>query len=220
MLTIHQIINTPVPSNCFVLYDKAVGRECIVVDPGSENNSHIYQYLEKEQLIPDYIILTHEHFDHCWGVNALRVAYSEVRLACSRNCSEAIQSRKKNYSVFHQQPGFDIHPADIILDDVNWSLNWNGYQIRFEPALGHSVAGIMFFIDRYVFTGDTLIKNIKTVTKLKTASKDRLRESLLILENEKGKGLIICPGHGECFMLDNYNLNLAINGSKSEIQKT
>ena len=131
---------------------------------------------------------------------------------CSQICSEAIQDRKKNYSVFNQQPGFDINPADIVLDDVNWSLNWNGYKIRFEPAIGHSAAGIMFFIDKYVFTGDTLIKDLKTVTKLKTASKEKLKESLSLLENEKGNNLLVCSGHGDSFLLDDYDLNKAFSG--------
>lgn len=211
MLTIHQIINTPVPSNCYMLYDKAVGRECIVVDPGSENNSHIYQYLEKEQLIPGYTILTHEHFDHCWGVNDFRDKYPKVKLVCSRICSDAIQSGKKNYSLFHQQPGFELKPADVVLDDINWSLSWNGYDIRFEQSQGHSAAGIIFFIGQYVFTGDTLIKDTKTVTKLKTASKEGLESSLLMLNKEKGKNLIVCPGHGEMFYLDGYDLNKALH---------
>lgn len=193
------------------MFDKAVGRECIVVDPGSENNSQLYQYLEQEQLIPEYIILTHEHFDHCWGVNDFRDKYPKVKLVCSRICSDAIQSGKKNYSVFHQQPGFEIKPADIILDDIGLQLAWNGKEIKFHSAQGHSAAGIVFFIGNYVFTGDTLIKDIKTVTKLKTASKEKLKETLSMLEAEKGKGIVVCPGHGEMFELDGYDLNRALS---------
>ncbi len=210
MLTIHQIINAPVPSNCFVIFDKAVGKECIIVDPGSKSDETFIAFFEQEGLKPQYIILTHEHFDHCWGVDDIREVYPDVKLVCSQICSEAIQDKKKNYSVFHQQPGFDLRPADIVLEDVCWMVNWNGYHIRFEPAQGHSAAGIIIFIDKYVFTGDTLIKNIKTVTKLKTASKEKLKDSLLMLENEKGKNLIVCPGHGGTFELDNYDLIKAL----------
>lgn len=210
MLDVIQLLNTPIDSNCFVVYDKTIGNNCVIVDPGSEYNICLYRVLEQENLLPEFIVLTHEHFDHCWGVNDVRTTYPEVKLVCSSVCSEAIQDRKKNYSVFHQQPGFDLEPADILLDDTNWSLSWNGLQIRFEPAQGHSTAGIIFFIDKYVFTGDTLIKNIKTVTKLKTASKEKLKDSLLMLENEKGKNLIVCPGHGEMFELDGYDLNKAL----------
>ena len=210
MLSLKQIENIPISSNCFVLFDKAVGNNCVVVDPGSENNTHIYRYLENEKLRPEYIILTHEHFDHCWGVNDMRNVYPNVKLVCSQICSEAIQDKKRNYSVFHQQPGFDLKPADIVLEDVNWVMNWNENQIRFVPAQGHSAAGIIIFIDKYVFTGDTLIKDIKTVTKLKTASKERLKDCLMMLEKEKGNKLIVCPGHGEFFDLDNYDLTKAL----------
>lgn len=210
MLVLKQIENTPITSNCFVLFDKAVGNNCIVIDPGSEDNVHLYQYLEEEVLMPEYIILTHEHFDHSWGVNDLRETYPSVKLVCSGICSEAIQNRKKNYSVFNKQPGFVIKPADIVLEDAGWSVLWNGYQIRFEPAQGHSAAGIVFFVGQHVFTGDTLIKDIKTVTKLKTASKERLVDSIAMLEKEKGKNLIICPGHGELFELDGYDLSKAL----------
>ena len=210
MLSLKQIENIPISSNCFVLFDKAVGNNCVVVDPGSENNTHIYRSLENEKLRPEYIILTHEHFDHCWGVNDMRNVYPNVKLVCSQICSEAIQDKKRNYSVFHQQPGFDLKPADIVLEDVNWVMNWNENQIRFVPAQGQSAAGIIIFIDKYVFTGDTLIKDIKTVTKLKTASKERLKDCLMMLEKEKGNKLIVCPGHGEFFDLDNYDLTKAL----------
>ena len=210
MLTVHQIINSPIPSNCFILYDKTLGGDCIIVDPGSKSDEELFAFLEKQGLIPKYIIRTHEHFDHCWGVNELREQYPNIQLVCSTICSEAIQDKKKNYSVFHQQPGFELRPADIFLEDINWFLYWNGYQIRFEFAQGHSAAGVIFFIDKYVFTGDTLIKDIKTVTKLKTASKEKLKDSILTLENEKGKNLIVCPGHGEMFELDRYDLSRAL----------
>lgn len=211
MICIRQIPNSPIDSNCFVIYEKTVGDECVVVDPGSEDSRLLYEFLDTERLTPSYIILTHEHFDHCWGVNDLRAKFPQVKLVCSAICSEAIQQKKKNYSVFHQQPGFELKAADILLEDIDWELEWNGYGIKFIPAQGHSAAGIIFFVDKYVFTGDTLIKDIRTVTKLKTASTEKLKESLSLLEKEKGRGLVVCPGHGEMFGLDDYDLNKALS---------
>ena len=123
MLKLKQIVNTPISSNCFVVFDKAGGSDCIIVDPGSKDNQKLYNFLDREELIPSYIILTHEHFDHCWGVNDLRDKYKEVKLVCSCVCSEAIQDKKQNYSVYNEMPGFEIAPADIILNEVNWELN-------------------------------------------------------------------------------------------------
>ena len=210
-MVIKQIENTPISSNCFVIFDKAVRNNCIIVDPGSEDNSDLFRFLEKELLNPEYIILTHEHFDHCWGVNSFRNKYPDVKLISSKICSDSIQDRKKNYSVFNQQPGFELKPADIILDDIDWKLVWYDKLISFLPAQGHSASGIVIFVDQYVFTGDSLIKGIKTVTKLKTASKEKLMKTLSMLEAKKGRGFVVCPGHGEMFSLDGYDLSLAIS---------
>ena len=75
MLKVKRIKNNPIDSNCYVIYDKALGDDCIIVDPGSEDNSNLYDLLNSENLYPQYIILTHEHFDHCWGVDLLVEKY-------------------------------------------------------------------------------------------------------------------------------------------------
>ena len=95
MLSVHTIVNNPVPSNCFVLYDKAVGRKCVVVDPGSKSDGELFAFLDKEDLVPQYIILTHEHFDHCWGVNELVEKY-QIPIICSELCAECIRYEKRN----------------------------------------------------------------------------------------------------------------------------
>lgn len=207
-MELKQIKNTPVDSNCYVVYDKAQGNECVVVDPGSEKNELLLEFLLKENLCPQYIILTHEHFDHCLGVEGLRVKYPQVKLVCSTECSNAVQDKKWNHSVFFQQPGFELKEADIKLEDVNWSLIWNGNQFEFYPALGHTSAGIIFSCGSLLFTGDELIKGIRTVTKLKTGSKEKLRDSVALFESMKGKGMLVCSGHGETFDLDSYDINI------------
>lgn len=209
MLSVQQILNTPIASNCFVVYDKAVGTDCFIVDPGSEKNEGLYKFLAAEGLIPKYIVLTHEHFDHCWGVNDLRNHFLNAKLVCRASCSVAIQDKKKNYSVFYQQPGFDIKVADLIIENIDWQLEWNDSLIKFYMAEGHTTSGIIFRIDNYVFTGDELIKGVKTVTKLKTGSKEKLKESVKMLSdfNLENGDLMVCPGHGEMFLLKDYFSN-------------
>lgn len=209
MIEIRQFINNPASSNCFLIFDRECGDDCLIVDPGSKDCSSLLAFLKQEKLNPLYIFLTHEHFDHCWGVIDLRYFYPSVNLICSSICSVAIQDRKKNLSVFYQQPGFDLKPAEIELEDVGWIINWYNYVLTFFPAQGHSASGVMFLLGGYIFTGDELIKDIRTVTKLKTASKDKLHNSLKLLDNLKGRGLMVCPGHGEMFELDKYELEKA-----------
>ena len=208
MLEVKCLKNHPVDSNGYVLFDHAVGNDCMVVDPGSEDNTRLYGFLESEHLNPQIIILTHEHFDHCWGVNSLRERFPHVKLVCSSMCSVFIQDMKKNHSVFYRQPGFELKPADMELETIGWHLDFLGHDMVFYPAQGHTASGVIGRIGKFLFTGDELLKGAKTVTKLKAGSEDKLRDSKRLLESLKGQGLMVHPGHGDVFMLDEYDLNL------------
>ena len=207
MLYCKRIENFPIKSNCFVLFDRAVGDNCIIIDPGSEDNTHLFQYLDQEGLLPEYIILTHEHFDHIWGVNTLVDRYG-VPVVCSQLCAEAIKYEKRNCSVFYDFfERFTILSEAISIESINAELPFFKYVIRFFKTPGHTDASICFVADKFLFTGDTLIKDEKTVTKLPTGSVDKLKETVKGLEGFKGFGYEVCPGHGEMFEMDEYDLN-------------
>ncbi|MBO5407314.1 MAG: MBL fold metallo-hydrolase [Bacteroidales bacterium] len=212
MLIIHRIINIPVPSNSYVIFDKAAGRDCIIIDPGTKNNEELIEFLGKENLVPRFIVLTHEHFDHCWGVNHLLEQY-QAPIICSQSCSEAIKSAKRNCSVFYDNRGaFVIISYTLTVERLNFTLNMWGKNVKFYLTPGHTEASICFKIDRYLFTGDTLIKNEKTVTKLPTGSVEKLKESIGLLTGLQGSKLVVYPGHGESFDLNEYDLSISLNG--------
>ena len=81
------------------------------------------------RLIPEYIILTHEHFDHIWGCNYLVNKYS-TRIICSKQCAFAIRDAKRNHSLFYNQKGFIISKVDILLEDVQFKFLWEGYDFE------------------------------------------------------------------------------------------
>ena len=208
-LGIKRIVNAPIDSNCYIIYDKSQSEECIIIDPGSEHNVVLINFLAQNSLIPKFIILTHEHFDHCWGVNDLRERYPKIRIICSTKCSETIQDPRATYSRYYCKPEFVIAPADILLEFVQWKVYWNNYQFFFSAAKGHSASGIYIFIENAVFTGDTLVKDMKTTTKFKTGSIPDLKLSLQNLSRYKGHGLMVYPGHGDSFDLDKCDLSEA-----------
>lgn len=208
MLNVKRFLNNPVDSNCFVIYDKAIGSDCVIVDPGSRDNGVLFSFLDKEHLEPQYIILTHEHFDHCWGVNALVERY-HIPIVCSALCAECIQYEKRNCSVFYDnKERFVIKSKTISVESLDYVIHLGYTQIQFFETLGHTKASICFTIGHYLFTGDTLIKDLRTVTKLPTGSVEKLLESQKILQKMQGKGYVVYPGHGDIFELDGYDLDL------------
>ena len=116
-----------------------------------------------------------------------------MKLVCSSICSEAVQNPRLNYSHYFCHPEFSISPAEIILDDCECVIIWNGYNLGFTPAKGHSNSGIFFSIENTLFTGDTLIKDKETIIKFKTGSHLELEASLSFLESCKGKGFKVYP---------------------------
>ncbi len=204
-----QVINSPVPSNCFLLFDKEVNNRCIVVDPGSESNEAIERKFYELKVQPEYIILTHEHFDHIWGCDKLINVFN-TPIICSRLCFEAIKSAKKNCSLYYNQKGFEIHGDCLCIEDLKQQFLWNNIKITFIHTPGHSDASICIILDNMIFTGDTLIKDEKTVTKLLSGNKQKISETIKLVSQFKGKGYMVYPGHGDAFDLDSYNLNNAL----------
>lgn len=202
---IEKIVNSPINSNCFIIYQRNCA-SCIIVDPGSKDSVEIIAFITKNNLKPEFVILTHEHFDHIWGVNELKLNYN-VKIICSQLCSDKIVDRKKNMSIFYDQIGFETYPCDISIESVENILFWNDIKIDFIRTPGHTDCSISFLISDNIFVGDFIIPGFKTVTKLPSGSKNDLIESLnFIKENHKKQNFKVYPGHGDLFMLDQINL--------------
>lgn len=200
-ILVERILNKPIDSNSFVVYSSENG-SCIIIDPGTEDSTDLLKFIHENNLQPEYIFLTHEHFDHIWGVNKIKNLY-DLDLVCSIDCALKIVDKKKNMSIFYNQLGFETYAADVLIDDDNNCLIWNGIQVEFILTPGHTNASLCILINNHLFTGDTIIKNFKTVVKLPGGSKLKLRESLSLLDLKfAGKQIIVHPGHGESFFYD------------------
>lgn len=196
VLKVIRFRNQPVDSNCYVLFTD-YSSECIIVDLGTADCCELLSFLKGRDLYPGYIILTHEHFDHIAGVNILRQQY-DLQVIASALCSTALTDRKKNMSVFYDGVGFTVGAADRIVEDSDLRFVWQEIVFEFLLTPGHTKASISFLADRYLFTGDTFIKGLKTVTKLPTGSVSDLKKSIgLLRQKAMEKDCVIKCGHGE-----------------------
>ena len=200
-LKVKTIVNNPIPSNCHIIYDnlKKIG---LVIDPGSENCNEILSFIKNNDLSVDYVILTHEHFDHIWAANKFNVP-----ILCTKECKESLKDKRLNLSLFFNQVGVELNVKVKCIEDFGDKFVWNDYKVEFYKNGAHSPGGLMFVVDMYVVTGDFLIKGLKTVTKLKGARKEDLAAGEIWLQRQKGKSLLVLAGHKDSFELDNYDLN-------------
>jgi glyoxylase-like metal-dependent hydrolase (beta-lactamase superfamily II) len=63
--------------NCTILWDTKT-RQCAVIDPGGEPG-RIIDLLNRMDLLPEMILLTHGHLDHAGGALALKGVIDEAR---------------------------------------------------------------------------------------------------------------------------------------------
>ena len=119
-----------------------------------------------------------------------------------------IKDKRKNLSLFHDQVGFVIYKDIKSVENLQGSITWGKHIIKFIYTPGHSEGSISVYFNQCLFSGDLMIKGLKTVTKLPTGNKNKLLNSLeLIKKNFSNKNVIVYPGHGDNFFLDDIHLN-------------
>ena len=201
-LKIARFVNTPVPSNTFLVRNDD-SESCLVIDPGSKDESELLSFIHENGLKVEYIILTHEHFDHCWGVNQL-LEKTGARVICTCSCAEKVcePTNYFNKLYFNSEEMYAVKRVDITVEDLELEMEWNGMAVRFIKTNGHSPNGMCINIENNLFTGDTLLLNTKPVLlKRNGASKTDLKESLMRIYLSFQPDTIVYPGHGEPFHL-------------------
>lgn len=198
MFNLQQFENSPIDSITYIISNPK-NNKAIIIDPGTENDTRITDFLKESNLKLEFIFLTHEHFDHILGVNYLRTQFSDVKLISSQKTSERLLNPKKNLAIFHNQINLMVQEADEIIEEGK--LDVIGLEFVVYKTPGHTDSSISFKIDDSFFSGDFLLQGTRIVTNLPTGSKKQYQESIEKYK-EMLNGLTIYPGHGESY---NYN---------------
>lgn len=198
-------------SNMYII---SIEKQAIIIDPHISEEA--LKYIKNNLLKIDYIILTHEHYDHISGVNWLKDKFN-CKVICNKECAEAIKWPNLNSSKY-----FDILmellPKEIEIDEAmkvepyscfaditfeeNKSIKWKGHKIDLISTPGHSKGSICIVIDdKYLFSGDSLLKDYPTVTRLKGGSLKDYKEKTINFLKSLSHKMLVYPGHFESFRL-------------------
>lgn len=143
----------------------------------------------------DAVLLTHAHFDHIYGINRVLELNSDVKVYTNDTGREMLLDAKKNLSRYHESP-IVISKPDVIVTVENGCELDLGNDIKAKAVFtpGHNPSCISWIIGDAIFTGDSYIPGIKTVTNLPAADKQQAAHSeSLILSLAQNR--IIFPGH-------------------------
>lgn len=206
-MKVHQLINPYRNANTYLL--ELANNTVVLVDVGNLDVSNLLKWLRNHQKKLTHVFLTHEHGDHCCGLDVLYEQNPFV-LICSPICSRNIANPKQNFSLYVEElPTFSIQlsPFQLMGDGEVILIEETTFSILHTP--GHSPGGICIFVDNYVFTGDTLLNGIKSPLTFPHSSRSAYKNSLSKLKEKLREGMILYPGHDKPFTFTTFE-NLVV----------
>lgn len=207
MIDVTRFVNSRFTSNTYVI-SNTESEGIWVVDPGDFSPVQEYMSANSKTTILG-VLLTHAHFDHIYGVNDVYDHYPTTPIYVYNEEGRTIlYDVKKNGSKYTEQPIIINNEAQVntIIPELRL---WPDVILRSYYTPGHSEDSMCMLLGNILFTGDTLIHNIRTVTKLKGGSVEKLQFSINWISTLKGHNIQIYGGHESPFDLDSYDLTIA-----------
>lgn len=193
-LKVGRILLGEIMTNGYFLYREG-SDECIFADPG-DSGAEVVEELSKRGLSIKAIILTHGHYDHMLGVDAMREKSGAKVYACDEE-KDCLENPAINLSGNSMRGSCSIS-ADIYMKDGE-ETEICGMKFRLIHTPGHTKGGCCYYFyeDNSLICGDTLFEGSVGRTDFPGGSMSTLvrsiKEKLFILPEDT----ICYPGHGE-----------------------
>lgn len=184
----------PIANNTYLIYDE--NKNCVIIDAPFECLNAFKTIIEEEGLKhPEYILITHTHFDHIGGLADLKRHYKNSNICVHKDDIFRLSQSKVNIS--GMTIPIEVVSADTILNGGE-SIKCGSMNFDVIHTPGHSPGCICFYNkkEKIIFVGDTLFNLGIGRTDLEGGDYDNLissiKKELWILPDDT---LVYC-GHG------------------------
>ncbi|MBQ9437759.1 MAG: MBL fold metallo-hydrolase, partial [Lachnospiraceae bacterium] len=193
-MVIKSFLVSPAETNCYLAHLEG-NNHAICVDPGDQGEA-IGRAIEKEGLVLEAILLTHGHFDHILGVDALRKMTGALVYAEEKE-REICEDPVKNLTAKWLDDPFSLQVDKYVKDGE--VLNIAGMEIQVLSTPGHTVGGCCYYVpkEEVCFTGDTVFQSSIGRSDLPTGDYDTLISSIHKKIAPLPENTSLLPGHGD-----------------------
>lgn len=195
-MEIIRIINSVFESNSYLIINKE-NKICFLIDCGEADP--VINSILKSGLSLKGIFITHSHFDHIYGLNAVIGEYPEVPVYTSVFGQNGLCSDKLNLSRYHLAPYVFQYSGNIkVVRDGDRVGLWENVILEIFETPGHDKSCLTYKTGDNLFTGDSFIPGLKVVASFPHSNKtDAEMSGQRILSLAEGMNLY--PGHGEIY---------------------
>lgn len=168
-------------TNCAIVMDETT-KKAAVIDPGADGEK-LAKTLARHGLELEYILLTHGHWDHIMGVEALKKATKAPVYIHKADLLLPLSMTKV------------VIPATHYYDEGD-RLQLGALSIHVLHTPGHTPGSVCLQIGDHLFTGDTLFEGSCGRIDFPLGDAKAMRKSLRklgLLERDYG----FTPGHGD-----------------------
>ncbi|NOZ62153.1 MAG: MBL fold metallo-hydrolase [Calditrichaeota bacterium] len=190
-MILKKIVVGPLEVNCFIIAPED-SRHCAVIDPGDEADK-IFAAVENDNLIPDFILLTHGHFDHLSAVNTLKQKWDVSVLL--HEADQVLAQNASTQAMMFGMPEPGNVSADTFLHDGG-ELKIGKLAVKVLHTPGHSPGNVTFQIENHLFVGDLIFRGSIGRTDLPGGNYEQLIKSVKNKIFALPDSCIIHPGHG------------------------
>ncbi|MBN2331789.1 MAG: MBL fold metallo-hydrolase [Deltaproteobacteria bacterium] len=191
-MILETVVVGPLQVNCYIVGCEQ-SKKAAVIDPG-DNVDAILAALAGHKLTVQYIINTHEHFDHVGGNKRLKEVTGAKLLAHEKAAAEIVNISSR--AAIWGMQAEDSPAADRFLQEGDQVIVGDSVTLEVFETPGHSLGSICLATSGAVFVGDLIFAGSIGRTDFPGGDYQVLlssvREKVFTLDNET----VIYPGHG------------------------